>query len=107
MVSLAGNEPNDGDAISISKTSEELSIQGKYITQRASKVLQAAARSTAEIQLAKTDLTAQAVNLKYNELNKFLLAEVKWAEQKVRTSTCSNVMLLQGIFFLLLLMYAC
>ena len=44
-------------------------------------------------------MTAQAVNLKYNELNKFLPAEVKRAEQKVSTSTCSNVMLLlRGIF---------
>ena len=83
----------------------KMSIQSKYITQGASKELQAAVQAQQRfkkkqlLQLAKTDMTAQAVNLKYNELNKFLPAEVKRAEQKVSTSTCSNVMLLlQGIF---------
>ena len=105
MVSLAGNEPNDGDAISISKTSEDVHTEQVHHT-RGKQSTPSGSTSTAEIskkqllQLAKTDMTAQAVNLKYNELNKFLLAKVKRAEQKVTTSTCSNVMLLllQGIF---------
>ena len=42
------------------------------------------------VQLAKTDMTTQAINLEYNESNKFLLPEMKQAEQKVSTSTGSN-----------------
>ncbi len=35
------------------------------------------------VALAKTDMTAQAVNLKYNDLNKVLLAEIRRAETQV------------------------
>ena len=95
---MAGNEPNDGDPISISKTSEDVHTEQVHHT-RVKQSTPSSSTSTAEIskkqllQLAKTDMTAQAVN----EL-KFLLAEVKRAKRKVSTSTCSNVMLLQGIF---------
>lgn len=35
------------------------------------------------LELSKKDMTAQAINIKYNELNKFLLAEMRRAEGKV------------------------
>lgn len=35
------------------------------------------------LELSKKDMTAQAINIKCNELNKFLLAEMRRAEGKV------------------------
>lgn len=53
------------------------------------KIMKAAPTSTCQeltkkelLELAKTDMTAQSVNIKYNEMNKFLLAEIRRAESK-------------------------
>ena len=35
------------------------------------------------LELSKKDMTAQAINIKYNELDKFLLTEMRHAEGKV------------------------
>ena len=49
------------------------------------------------LELSKSDMTAQSINIKYNELNKFILAE-----QKV--STCKHsLMIVISLFFLKLL----
>ena len=35
------------------------------------------------LELSKSDMTAQAINIKYNEMNKFLLAEMRRVQGKV------------------------
>ena len=53
------------------------------------------------LELSKSDMTAQSINIKYNELNKFILAEIRRAEQKV--STCKHSL---SAIIVFLVMYA-
>ena len=54
------------------------------------------------LELSKSDMTAQSINIKYNELNTFILAEIRRAEQKV--STCKHSLkIVISLFFLQLL----
>jgi hypothetical protein len=54
------------------------------------------------VALAKTDMTAQAINLKYNDFNKLLLAELRRTESKVNHFIYCIVIF--AIFYLLWLL---
>ena len=88
---LAGQESSNNSSKKGGENTEKLSVLHDDDAGNDSKKAISASQELSKkqlVELAKSDMTAQSLNIKYNELNKFILAGIRCNEQKVNTFKC-------------------
>lgn len=88
---LAGHETRDNSSKKGGENSEKLSVLHDNDAGNNSKKAISASQELSKkllVELAKSDMTTQSVNIHYNELNKLILPEIRRNEWKVNTFKC-------------------